>query len=135
MARVSGRALVLSKNLNFYGGLDLTTGEITDVHHPERGSNIAGTVLVMPGGEGSSSSPTALIECMRAGNAPAAILTPAADLVISIAAYIARLLDQTTLAHFVVPDALRTLHTGDLVTVSEVGGLEVEPAESAAHGG
>jgi predicted aconitase with swiveling domain len=70
----SGEILILKDRLSFWGGIDPATGEIVDVHHPQRGVNLAGKILVMPGGRGSSSSSSVLAEAIRAGTAPAAII-------------------------------------------------------------
>ena len=43
--------------LSFWGGYDSTTGLIIDRHHPACGRSLAGTVLVMASGRGSSSEP------------------------------------------------------------------------------
>ncbi|HLA92113.1 MAG TPA: DUF126 domain-containing protein, partial [Actinomycetota bacterium] len=67
----TGEVLVLEEPLSFWGGIDPATGVVIDVHHPQRGANVAGTILVMPGGRGSSSSSSVLAEAIRAGTAPA----------------------------------------------------------------
>ncbi len=85
-----GPALVLSEPLSFWGGLDAATGAIIDVHHPQRGAVVTGTVLVMPGGRGSSSSSSVLAEAIRAGTAPAAIVLTERDPIIALGAIVAR---------------------------------------------
>jgi predicted aconitase with swiveling domain len=85
-----GPALVLTEPLSFWGGLDPATGVIIDVHHPQRGAVITGTVLVMPGGRGSSSSSSVLAEAIRAGTAPAAIVLAEPDPIIALGALVAR---------------------------------------------
>jgi predicted aconitase with swiveling domain len=85
-----GPALVLSEPLSFWGGIDPTTGEVIDPHHPERGANIAGTVLVMPAGRGSSSSSSVLAEAIRAGVGPAAIVLAEPDPIVALGAIVAR---------------------------------------------
>jgi uncharacterized protein len=85
-----GPALVLTEALSFWGGLDPATGTIVDVHHPQRGAVVTGTVLVMPGGRGSSSSSSVLAEAIRAGTAPAAIVLAEPDPIIALGAIVAR---------------------------------------------
>jgi predicted aconitase with swiveling domain len=85
-----GEALVLSEPLSFWGGVDPATGEVIDAHHPERGANVAGRVLVMPSGRGSSSSSSVLAEAMRAGTAPAAIVLAEPDPILALGAIVAR---------------------------------------------
>lgn len=86
----SGRLLVLAEPLSFWGGLDVATGEIVDRRHPQRGERVAGRVLALPGGRGSSSSATILAEAARRGSAPAAILLGARDHIIGLGAFVAR---------------------------------------------
>ena len=56
------RAVVLDEGLSLWGGMDPATGDLIDVHHPQRGANLTGRVLVMPNGRGSSSSASVLAE-------------------------------------------------------------------------
>ena len=85
-----GVALVLTQPLSFWGGLDPATGAIVDVHHPQVGTVVAGRILVMPGGRGSSSSSSVLAEAIRAGTAPAAILLLEPDSIVALGAIVAR---------------------------------------------
>ncbi|HVQ22865.1 MAG TPA: DUF126 domain-containing protein [Candidatus Saccharimonadia bacterium] len=87
-----GEVLVLTEPLSFWGGVDETTGAVVDVHHPQHGTNLAGRVLVMPSGRGSSSSSSVLAELIRAGVGPAAILLGARDPIIALGAAVAEML-------------------------------------------
>jgi len=87
--RAEGIALILDEPLSFWGGLDPTTGRIVEVGHPQRGETVAGRILVMPSGRGSSSSATVLAEAIRSGTAPAGIVLAAADDIIAIGALVA----------------------------------------------
>ena len=71
---IDGTALVLEQPLSLWGGMDPATGDVIDAHHPQRGANLAGRVVVMPAARGSSSSASILAEAVRAGCAPLAIL-------------------------------------------------------------
>lgn len=86
----TGTALVLDEPLSFWGGLDPETGALIDTHHPQLGANLAGRVLVMPTGRGSSSSSYVLAEAIRAGTAPAAIILREPDGIIALGAIVAR---------------------------------------------
>ncbi len=85
----TGPALVLDEPLSFWGGLDPATGEIVEANHPQRGSVVTGTILVMPSGRGSSSSATVLAEAIRVGTAPAGIVLAEPDDIIVIGALVA----------------------------------------------
>jgi predicted aconitase with swiveling domain len=86
---IYARTLVLNDPLSLWGGVDPASGEIIDAHHPQRGANVRGRVLVMPGGRGSSSSASVLAEAVRAGTAPAAIVLAEPDLILAIGSQVA----------------------------------------------
>ena len=50
----SGPVLKLDEPLSFWGGLDSAMGTIIDRLHPQRGACMAGQILMMPGGRGST---------------------------------------------------------------------------------
>jgi predicted aconitase with swiveling domain len=110
-----GPALVLGEPLSLWGGLDPATGDIIDVRHPQRGANVAGRVLVMPAGRGSSSSSSVLAEAIRAGTGPAAIVLGEPDPILALGAIVARELFGTSIP--VVVAAESGLRTDDLITV------------------
>jgi predicted aconitase with swiveling domain len=85
----SGPVLRLDEPLSFWGGLDSGTGAIIDRLHPQRGARVAGCVLVMPGGRGSSSGSATLAEALRLGNGPAAILMLERDAIVVVGAMVA----------------------------------------------
>ena len=72
----SARAPLLISDvaLSFWGGVDPSTGFVVDQHHPLKGSNIAGKILAIPSGRGSSSGSGALLELMNNDLAPAALI-------------------------------------------------------------
>ena len=89
MTEARGRVIVLSEPLSLWGGMDPGTGEVIDAHHPQRGASLAGRVVVMASGRGSSSSASVLAEAVRAGVAPAAILLAESDLILAIGSTVA----------------------------------------------
>jgi predicted aconitase with swiveling domain len=104
-----GRALVLDEPLSFWGGVDPATGDIVDPRHPQHGANVAGRILVMQSGRGSSSSSSVLAEAIRAGTAPAAIVLGQTDPILALGAIVARELFGSTIPVVVAAEsALRT---------------------------
>jgi predicted aconitase with swiveling domain len=85
-----GRALVLATPLSLWGGLDPQTGEIIDRRHEANGRHVSGRVLVLPAGRGSSSASSVLLEAVRLGTAPAAIITAEVDGILALGAAVAR---------------------------------------------
>jgi hypothetical protein len=85
----SGPVLMLDEPLSFWGGLDSATGTIIDRLHPQRGASVAGCVLMMRGGRGSSSGSATLAEALRLGKGPAAILMLERDAIVVVGAIVA----------------------------------------------
>jgi predicted aconitase with swiveling domain len=69
--------------------MDPDTGEVIDRRHPQTGASLAGRVVAMPAGRGSSSSSSVLAEAIRAGTAPAAILLREPDGIVALGAMVA----------------------------------------------
>jgi predicted aconitase with swiveling domain len=84
-----GEALVTHDALSFWGGYDFHTGEIIDRHHPLAGVRAAGRILAVPFSKGSSTTTAVLLEAVRAGTAPAAIVTTGADAFFALASIVA----------------------------------------------
>ncbi len=84
-----GDALVSSEPLSFWGGYDYHTGEIIDRRHPLAGEIAAGRILAVPFTRGSSTTSAVLLEAVRAGTAPAAIVTTGVDSFFALASIVA----------------------------------------------
>ena len=85
----AGEALVTHDALSFWGGYDFTTGTIIDKHHPLAGVSAAGRILAVPFSKGSSTTTAVLLEAVRAGTAPAAIVTTGTDAFFALASIVA----------------------------------------------
>ncbi len=85
----TGPALVLAEPLSLWGGLDPLTGTIIDRRHPQFGECVAGTVLFMGHGRGSSSASSVLAEAIRLGTAPVAIVLDEADEILVLGSLVA----------------------------------------------
>ena len=85
----SGDPIRLTAPLSFWGGTD-EHGRIVDAHHPQCGAILAGRILMMESGRGSSSSSSVLAEQIRARTAPAAVILARPDPIIPLGALIAR---------------------------------------------
>ncbi len=85
----SGQRLLLPEPLSFWGGFDPVRGVIIDRWHPCVGQCVAGRVMLMPGGRGSSSGSASLAESLRRGVGPAAILLLRRDPIVIVGALVA----------------------------------------------
>lgn len=125
---IAGRALVLDEGLSLWGGMDPATGAIIDAHHPQRGANVSGRILVMPSARGSSSSASVLAEAARAGTAPLAILLGEPDLILAIGSAVAAELYGVRIPVVVLAtDERAAIGDGAEVRIGPDDALEVRP--------
>ncbi len=121
-----GKALVLTEPLSLWGGLEPQTGEIIDQRHPAVGENVRGRVLVLPAGKGSSSASSILLEAVRVGTAPAAILTAEPDAILALGAAVAREMYGDAPSVVVLGAAeYGQIQSGDWVTVEVDGCIRI----------
>lgn len=86
----SGPLLRLTHPISFWGGVDPTKGTIVDPRHPQFRASIAGTTLLIPSAVGSSSSSAIMLELLREGTAPAAVIMGRADAILALGAIVGR---------------------------------------------
>ena len=84
-----GELLASDEPLSFWGGYDAKTGALIDRRHPLFGENAAGKVLAVPFTRGSSTTTAILLEAVRCGTAPAAIITSQTDSFLALASVVA----------------------------------------------
>jgi predicted aconitase with swiveling domain len=85
----AGRLVVLDAPLSLWGGLDVESGTIADVTHPQHGLQLGGAILAMFIARGSSSSSSTLVEAARRGTAPAAIIMTQPGPILTIGSLVA----------------------------------------------
>jgi len=85
----AGEALVSAEPLSFWGGYSAQTGEIIDRRHPLSGQQAAGKILVLPFTRGSSTTTAIFLEAVRAGVAPAGLVTDRPDVFLTLASVVA----------------------------------------------
>lgn len=69
-------------SFSFVGGVDIQTGTISDYRHPNYRQNITGCAFAFPFGRGSSGAGLVLMEMLRIGTAPGALINVHTDPVI-----------------------------------------------------
>jgi predicted aconitase with swiveling domain len=122
--RASGIALVSHEPLSFWGGYDWKSGEITDRRHPLSGENAKGKILVVPFTRGSSTTTAVLLEAIREGTAPIAIITTATDFFFALASVVAGELYEKSFPLIALSDSdFDLLKTGNQIEILENGNL------------
>ena len=122
-----GEALVSREPLSFWGGYDQETGEIIDRRHPLSGQNAAGRILVLPHSRGSSTTTAVLLEALRAGTAPAAIVTTAEDAFFALAGVVAEEMYGSGIPILSVDQAaFERLETGQRIQIEPDGTVHLD---------
>lgn len=128
-----GEALVSDEPLSFWGGYDQHTGEIIDRRHPLSGQVAAGRILALPSTRGSSTTTAILLEAIRLGTAPAALLTVGPDVFLALASIVADEMYQKPLPVVALaPEEFETLTTGQELRVFADGTVEVCSSRSGS---
>lgn len=124
-----GELLVSAEPLSFWGGYDYSTGEIIDRRHPLSGQIAAGRVLAIPSTRGSSTTTAVLLEAVRAGTAPVAILVAGADPFLALGSIVAdEMYGRPVPVIALAPADFAALQTGDRARVRSDGTVVVCPA-------
>lgn len=125
----SGPLLRLGAPISFWGGVDPVSGTIADPRHPDHGRRLAGSVLLVPSAVGSSSSSAIMLELLRNGVAPSAILMGRADAILALGVVVGRELGYAAIPVVEVRvDALGGLGDGTPVRVGVDGTVTREEA-------
>ena len=97
-----GEVLRLERPLSFWGGVDPNSGEVTDPRHPQFGAKMAGRIVAMERGIGSSSGSSILLELLSNGNGPVGLLLIEPDAILTLAAVVAREMGYADLPIFLI---------------------------------
>ena len=124
--KATGPALWSDKPLSFWGGYDQNTGEIIDRRHPLVGHIGANRIIAIPHTKGSSTSTAVLLEAVRQGKSPAAIITTGVASFLALASIGANELYDTSFPVLMVAeDDLNKLESADWVSISDDGVIEI----------
>ncbi len=133
VGEAQGEALVSDEPLSFWGGYDQHTGEIIDRRHPLSGQVAAGRILALPSTRGSSTTTAILLEAIRLGTAPAALLTAGPDPFLALASIVADEMYQKPLPVIALqPEDFARLETGQALRVFADGTVEVYPSQASS---
>jgi predicted aconitase with swiveling domain len=120
--QAEGDLVLLSTPLSLWGGYDFETGKICDATHPDVGQVLHDRIVALPAARGSSSASSALVESIRLGTAPAAIILAHVDPILLIGGLVGHELYDRRIPIVVVgTDEWRQLRTGVNATVDATG--------------
>ena len=118
--------LFSSESLSFWGGYDSQTGEIIDRRHPLCGRIAAGCILAIPTTRGSSTTTAVLLEAIRAGTAPGAIITRGVDQFLALASVVAEVMYSKPIPIIALDDEdFDALENGKMMHVKQDGTVEI----------
>ena len=125
-----GMAVVSTQSISFWGGLDPRSGEIIDRRHERSGSIVSGKVFVFPRGKGSSTASAVLLESIKLGTAPAAIITANVDPILALGAIVAEKLYHKIVPVIVVSqEDYDVISAGDHLTITANGTITVNRSQ------
>jgi len=127
-AAVEGEALVSNMAFGFFGGVNPRTGVIIDRWHDLFEQNIKDKILIYPEGRGSTVGAAVILELVRTGNAPKAILFNDIEIITATGGVLAKKfydIDLPMLEQFDC-DITQAIRSGDRVrVVPATGTVEV----------
>jgi predicted aconitase with swiveling domain len=122
-----GIALVTVEPLSLWGGLNAQTGEIIDRRHERSGEIVSGRVFVLPQGRGSSTASAILLESVKAGKAPAAIINARLDPILALGSILADELYHKPVPIVVLSRAdFDSIREGDYVIIQPDGMVRIK---------
>lgn len=114
-----GEALVTRDCISFMGGVDPSTGIVTEKGHELEGKCISQKVLVFPSGKGSTGGSYMLYDMVQRGTAPRAIINVKAEPIVAIGA----ILGELPMVDRLEKDPIKVIRTGDYVKVEAEKGI------------
>ena len=121
----NGKALVSNQPLSFWGGYDAESGRLIDRRHDRHGELAAGRVLVFPYSKGSSTGSAVLLDALKRGTAPAAIITQKTDPIVALGAIIADELYGQSVPIIVLGEEFDTICDGDRLIINHDGPITI----------
>ncbi|WP_395681862.1 aconitase X [Inquilinus sp.] len=133
-----GPVVAMEEGLSFWGGVDVATGTVIDVHHPRHGVSLAGAVVLMPTSRGSCSGSGVLLELSMAGRAPAALIFSEAEDTLTLGAIVAAEMFGRVIPVLRLPaEAFATVAAAGTASISpdsvEIEGLRIPVAQPPPH--
>ena len=117
-----GAALVSREALSFWGGICPQTGEVIDRRHELSGSNVKGRIFVFPTGRGSSTASAILMQSLKTGVAPAAIINTTLDPILALGSIVSDELYQRSVPIVILEqEDFQTIKQDDYLVIESDG--------------
>ena len=129
--RAAGEALVTSRGISFFGGVDSETGVVVEKGHDLEGQAIGGKVLVFATGKGSTVGSYTLYRLKFNGNAPAAIVNRECETIVAVGCIIADIPCVDRIAIDRLRTGMRVTVDGKRGSVEIAEGSDEDPVDSA----
>ena len=124
--RAEGEAVVSREPLSFWGGVNPKTGVIIDRHHDRCGESLSDKVFVFPQEKGSCTGSAVLLESIRLGRAPTAIISYQVNPILALGSIVAEQLYHKHVPILVLPqEEWETIHDGDYLLIQADGKIMV----------
>lgn len=122
-----GKALVSQIPLSFWGGVKAETGMVIDAHHDLCNECMTGRVLCIPYDRGSCSGSGIMMEMIRKGSHPAAIVCIEAEPVLALGSVIgSQLYSRGVTIHTVDAASFNKIQMNDMIILKDDGTIEIE---------
>jgi len=124
----AGLALWSDQPLSFWGGYDQNSGEIIDRRHPLSGKVGTNRVIAIPHTKGSSTTTAVLLESVRRGKAPAAVITTGVASFLALASIVAdELYGRNFPVVMVDEEDFKRIESGQWISITVDGVIEIAP--------
>jgi len=117
----AGTALVLTRSISAFGGINPYTSKIIESRHPQKGEDVKKKILIFPNGKGSSGFSLYFHIISLLGNAPRAMIICRLNSLTALGAVVGNI--PTIAGPFREgKDPLELIKTGDKILVDAISG-------------
>lgn len=114
-----GELVVSQQTFSFFGGFDFETGNIVDPKSDVFGLNLKDKIFAYPRGKGSSSTAGVILEALRQGVAPKAVINIESEKILAVGSIVAQVAFGWKLPLISISEEdFQSLASGDYVKIS-----------------
>ena len=115
-----GELVVSRQTFSFFGGFDFDKGEVVDPKSDVYGVSLKGKIFAYPRGKGSSSTAGVILEALRQGTAPLAIINVESEKILAVGAIVAQVMFDWNIPIVSIADEdFQELSSGKYVRISK----------------